>query len=259
MTNALATFLKPRLRAGGVHLLGSALLASLVTLLVFCVWYPAPLATAQGVSGIVLMLIAIDVVIGPMVTTLVFKRGKKGMLMDMIIIVSLQLAAMLYGVHTIFIARPALIVFNIDRFDVVAASEMQPEGLALARAQGGPGLPWFGPRVEGANLPTDQKQRNALLFSVVKGGPDIPQLAQWHVPYEQVRKEVIARAHPLLELKALNGMSDAEWQAFTADLQNGGQGLGYLPMRAKARDGAVIVDRHSAAVVKIVLLNPKWR
>lgn len=259
MAKPLAAILKPRLKAGGIHLLGSLTLASLAALLVFQVWYPSPLAEAQGVSQILLMLIAVDVVIGPLVTTIVFDRDKKGMRMDMVIIISLQLAAMLYGIHTIFAARPALIVFNVDRFDVVAASDMQPEGLAVARAQGKPGLSWFGPRVVAAFLPEDTEQKNEILFSSIQGGPDLPQLAQWQGPYEQAKDAVIKHIRPLSELKMQNEMSPATWAIFLRSLGRPAADLGYLPMRAKSRDGVVIVKARSAEIVKIALMSPKWR
>ena len=59
------------------HLSISFLVALLVIGLMFFVWYPSPLATAVGVTHIFLMLLAIDVVIGPILGVLIYKEGKK--------------------------------------------------------------------------------------------------------------------------------------------------------------------------------------
>ena len=59
------------------HLFISLIIALLVIGLVFFVWYPSPLAQAVGVIYIFLMLLAIDVVIGPILGILVYKQGKK--------------------------------------------------------------------------------------------------------------------------------------------------------------------------------------
>lgn len=59
------------------HLSISLLVALLVIGLMFFVWYPSPLATAVGVTHIFLMLLAIDVVIGPILGVLIYKEGKK--------------------------------------------------------------------------------------------------------------------------------------------------------------------------------------
>ena len=47
------------------HLAISLLIALLVIGLVFFVWYPSPLATAVGVTQVFLMMLAIDVIVGP--------------------------------------------------------------------------------------------------------------------------------------------------------------------------------------------------
>ena len=53
------------------HLAISIVVAIIIIGLVFFVWYPAPLAKAIGVTHIFLMLIAIDVIIGLLLTLLV--------------------------------------------------------------------------------------------------------------------------------------------------------------------------------------------
>ena len=59
------------------HLSSSVLVALIILSLVFFVWYPAPFAHAEGVTHIFLMLIAIDVIVEPLLTLLVYKEGKK--------------------------------------------------------------------------------------------------------------------------------------------------------------------------------------
>ena len=57
-----------RVRAFLIHLSASALLAVMALAVVFGLWYPAPLHAAVGVSAIVLLLVGVDVVIGPLLT-----------------------------------------------------------------------------------------------------------------------------------------------------------------------------------------------
>jgi len=66
-----------RLKFSLSHLLLSFLIALLVIGLVFFIWYPSPLATAVGVTHIFLMLLVIDVILGPLLGLLVYKEGKK--------------------------------------------------------------------------------------------------------------------------------------------------------------------------------------
>ena len=250
--------LKQRLLAGLVHLLASLLVAAAVAALIFLVWYPPPLAETQGVSRLLLILIAVDVTIGPLITTLVFDRRKKSLKFDLAVVMLLQLGFLLYGLHSIYGGRPALIVFNIDRFDVVAAGAMDLDGLRVAQEQGKPGLPWMRPRIVGALLPTDPQERTELMFSSGRGGSDLPQLAQYHVPYEEVRSQVLGRMQDLAELKDLNHLDEPAWQALLKSLQLPEAGLAYLPLKGKVQDGVVVVNRQTAEVIRILLLAPEW-
>lgn len=69
--------MNPRFQAFALHLAISALIALAVIGLVFFIWYPAPLASATGVTRIFLLLLAVDVILGPSLTLLVNKPGKK--------------------------------------------------------------------------------------------------------------------------------------------------------------------------------------
>lgn len=59
------------------HLSISILLALIIIAWVFLIWYPQPLAQAVGVTHIFLMMVAIDVVLGPVLGFVVYKEGKK--------------------------------------------------------------------------------------------------------------------------------------------------------------------------------------
>ena len=71
------------------HLAISVIIALLVVGLVFFVWYPSPLATAVGVTHIFLMMLAIDVIVGPLLGLLVYKEGKKTLKFDLGVIIVL--------------------------------------------------------------------------------------------------------------------------------------------------------------------------
>lgn len=255
----LSPKLKQRLRASLVHLGISTLVACGAAALIFLLWYPSPLAEAQGVSKIVLILIGVDVAIGPLITLIIFDRAKKSLPFDLAVIACLQLAALLYGLHSIFIARPAIIAFNIDRFDVVTALDVDRESLEKARAEGKPGLPWGHPRLVVARRPEDAKERQALMFSAVFGGPDLAQMAQWYEPYAEARDVALPRVRPLSELRKINALDDVQWKALVAGLGRPEEQLGYFPMQAKLKDGAVIVDARTAEIVKLTLLQPRWQ
>jgi hypothetical protein len=102
-----------RIKAFLVHGLVSIIIALLSMGLVYFIWYPAPLAVATGVMHIFLLMLCIDVVIGPLLTLLVYKTGKKTLKLDLTIICLLQLAALTYGLFTVYQGKPAWLVYNV--------------------------------------------------------------------------------------------------------------------------------------------------
>ncbi|MDP3837604.1 MAG: hypothetical protein Q8Q54_01645, partial [Methylococcales bacterium] len=84
--------MKSRFYAFLTHLLLSGLVAAVTIIIVFFIWYPRPLDEATGVTQIFLLLLAVDIVTGPVMTFVVYQRGKKGLKFDLSVIVLLQIA-----------------------------------------------------------------------------------------------------------------------------------------------------------------------
>ncbi|HEY0914143.1 MAG TPA: TfpX/TfpZ family type IV pilin accessory protein [Solimonas sp.] len=253
--------LKRRLGAGLIHLLLSIGVASLAALLIFCVWYPGALAPLQGVNRLLLLMIVVDVCLGPLLTMVVFSPGKTLRLLrlDLGLIGLLQLSALVYGVSVIAQGRPAYLVFELDRFVLVSAADVATEGLAAARQRPGVGGPsWFGPRLVSARLPEDPALRQDILMAAVNGGADLAQRPQWYAPYTEDRAIVLRKLRPLEQLQKANGLDEGQLQE-----RMKGEGVdparaAYLPLRVGPRDGVIFVDRQSAEVLGYATLLPLW-
>jgi len=88
------------------------------------VWYRWPLFRIAGGSGLTLILAGVDMTLGPLITLVVFKSGKKGLKFDLAVIALLQATALAYGVHVVYAARPVYLVFAFDRFNVMTAEDI---------------------------------------------------------------------------------------------------------------------------------------
>ena len=109
-----------RIKAFTTHLFISLLIALAVIGVVFYLWHPTPLHTAVGVTQIFLILLAVDVIFGPLLTLLVYKTGKKTLIIDLTVIALLQFSALCYGLWTVAEGRPAWLVFAKDRLTLFA-------------------------------------------------------------------------------------------------------------------------------------------
>lgn len=223
----------------------------------FGVWYPFPLHAASGVTEIFLLVLAVDVIIGPCITLVVFNPAKKELRRDMAIVVLLQLGALGYGMHTVFVARPAYLVFNVDRFDIVHANELTDERLAKVKEPAFKSPPLLGPATVSARRPEEAKERTAVLVSSLTGGGDIAQMPEYYRPYLDQKREVLAKLLPLEGLLKFNSRAQPDVEKLKRHYQaDGRSALGYLPMRGKVADLTVLIDGNTAEVLKIVELNP---
>lgn len=241
-----------RMKAFLLHLAVSALVALLAVLLVFRLWYPAPYHEALGVTHIFLLLLLVDVILGPLLTLLVFKVGKKSLVMDLSIIAVLQLAALGYGLWTVAEGRPAWIVYNVDRFDVVTAVDIDTRQLDEALIQYR-SASWTGPRWVGAVRPEGSEQSNSILFESVQGGSDIAQRPNLYSPLTEVAEAMQQRAQPL---EKLNDFNDAA--AVQDALQNWPNAAAWVPLMARAKPMVVLLGKNKNEVIAMVELNP-WK
>lgn len=241
-----------RLKAFLLHLAASALIALLALLLVFRLWYPAPLHEALGVTHIFLLLLLIDVILGPLLTLLVYKTGKKTLVMDLAIIAALQLAALGYGLWTVAEGRPAWIVYNADRFDVVTVVDIDTRQLdeALPEYRN---APWTGPRWVGATRPDDIEQRNSIIFEAVQGGYDLAQRPYLYRPLTEMTQAIQQRAQPLDKLTDFNDAT-----AVRDALYNWPDAAAWVPLMARVKPMVVLLGKNHSDVLAIVDLNP-WK
>ena len=244
-----------RLKAAGIHLAISLTLAMLAAMLVFVVWYPYPYREISGGRELFLIVVAVDVVMGPLMTLAVFNTAKprKELRRDLGIIGLLQLAALAYGLWTVAVARPVHLVFEIDRFRVVHAIDVSPELLRRAPA-GMQQLPMTGPTLLSLRDFKDSKESFEATMAALQGvalgaRPDF-----WQ-PYLLAKTQVLARAKPLAELKA---RFPANKKEIDSALQNAGRvpiDIGFIPMVGRQTFWTVLIDFKTAEVVAFVPID----
>lgn len=234
------------------HLAISFFIALIVVGIVFFIWYPSPLAKAVGVTHIFLMMLAIDVIIGPLLGLLVYKEGKKSLKMDLGIIILIQIIALGYGVYSIAQGRPAWLAYNVDRFELVRNNEILTEQITQARPQYQQPS-WLKPQFVGVEFAKDKNIRGDEMFAEVLGGISIAQKPERYVPLDKVKNQIQQRAQNLNVLIQFNDKALVE-----KILSNYPQATAFVPLKANAVDMTVLINKEKGEVVKIVDLRP-WK
>src|SRR5690606_26045633 len=134
-------------------------------------------------------------------------------------------------IHASVLARPVLMTFVVDRFELVSAAEVDAEELDRAPKQFRK-LSWSGPVLAAARMPESREARESILFDSVSSGIDLRHLLRYYVDYGDLRAEVIAKARPLADLDHYN--DPAEVAATLAPIiaaAKDPQRLRYLPVQ----------------------------
>ncbi len=229
--------MKFRLTCFAYHLVISILIALASIFLVYFVWYPAPLDKALGVTRIFLLLLGVDVIIGPVLTLMVAQQGKKTLKMDLIIIGLVQLMALGYGTYTVAQGRPVWIVYNSGRFDLVQAYEAETDGDAAKIHRG-----WTGPALVRVidGVPADADYSTVFLH------------AKYLEPFNpKGTSQVADYSFPLAVLNKFNNPQKVK--ALTSQYP---QADAFVPLLGKQKPLVVLIRKAEANPLAIVDLSP---
>jgi hypothetical protein len=172
-----------RVQAALIHLGVSALVAATIVAVMLLVWYPSPYFAAAGGATLLMLLIGVDVVLGPLLTFIVYDPAKKSLVYDLAVIAMLQIAALVYGVNVMASARPAYVVYVRGVFDLVPANDVVTEGMAQAQLPEFQSMPLTGPRLAAARVPVDPDMQFKIATEALAGGPDLTAYPRYYIPY----------------------------------------------------------------------------
>ena len=176
-----------RFKAFSVHLLSSATALTLILGCLYLGWYRWPGWYLSDVTRVFLVMVCVDVVLGPTLTLIIANKNKprRELTRDIGIIVAVQLCALTYGSVQLWNGRPMYYVFSENALSVVQAYDINNQEADLGRRQNAEFAPhWYSlTRWVWAPLPQDPKERQA--FIAAAGAADIINMPRYYKPWEQ--------------------------------------------------------------------------
>lgn len=244
-----------RWKAAGIHLSISVTIGLIVGALLFGVWYPPPFFHAAGADQLVLLLVSVDIVLGPLLTLVVFKSGKRGLKFDLTLIAVMQSVALVYGMSIVLRSRPVFLVAAVDRFSLVSAADIDAADLAQGSKPEFRRLSWTGPLTVGVQLPPPGKARTKILFSSVKG-KDVDEMPKYYVDYATVSADLLTRAKPVSALPLRDG--DARNLLDKAVHKSGlpTEKVVWVPVTALKANMIMLLDAQNGNPLRAVAVNP---
>lgn len=216
-----------RFKAFVLHLVSSICVLSLVLSGLYFGWYYWPGWYLAMASHVVLVMIVVDVALGPLTTMIIVSplKPRRELTRDIAVVVTVQLVGLAYGTLTLWQGRPMYYAYSVDRVELVQASDIGSNERSIAGKRNPRFSPkWYDlPRWVWAPLPNDPQVQQQIVASAIFGGDDVIDMPRYFKPWTecatQLRKHLKRvdqlggfsprqRATLVRRVKALVGRSD---------------------------------------------------
>lgn len=239
-----------RLRAAGLHLALSVAAVSLLAALMLWLWYPPAYFKADGGWRVLRIIVLVDVVIGPLLTLIVFNRAKPELRRDLAVIALIQLAAFIYGAATMYLYRPAFVTvagnaaFTVNWRDLAAAGGDLSGAKALAATAPAPVL-------VDLRLPPTAAERAALWTAFSRGGRAPTHEAHRYIALTPARLDaILTSADEMVKLaKGDAGIAAELAKVHAAHPDKAPASLGFLPVTCRFDVVVLVFDRKSGRII----------
>ncbi|MDZ7920963.1 TfpX/TfpZ family type IV pilin accessory protein [Rhodoferax sp.] len=218
-------------------------------------WYPYPYREISGGRELFVLVVTVDIFLGPLITLAVFNRRKSPIELrrDLTVTGLLQLAALGYGLWTVAVARPVHMVFEIDRFRVVQAIDVD-ETLLSQTPKSVQALPVAGPTLLAVRHFKDDKERMEATLAALQGVSLASRPDLWR-PYEEATADVLKEAKPAIHLLTRFPANVAEIELVLEKVGRKPSNVVYLPLVGRKSFWTVFLDPVTAQVLTTMPLD----
>lgn len=235
------------------HLLVTLLVLSVIAFATLNWWSPEPYMSAEGGWSVLIILVVVGIVVGPLLTLLLYKPGKKGLLLDLVLVGMVQVGVIALGAFIIYDQRPVFLVFSVDRFTLVSKGDIDISLL-------GPdvSLPRFSqkPIAVFARMPEAEDEKYKLIREVLAGKPDLEFRSEY---YEPMRSNISTVAS-----NSIDGKNISDNTLAAADMINDFvdqhclkvDKCTFFPFIGKKKEMLLVLNREDGKVVGALDIDP---
>jgi hypothetical protein len=178
-----------RFKAFGLHLLASTVALSSILGALYFGWYYWPAWYLTDVMSVVVVMVGVDIVVGPLLTFIIAQSSKSRRVLtrDIAVIVAVQLCALVYGTGSLWNGRPLYYAFSESVLQLVQAYDIDANEAELGLQKNPQLAPhWYSvPRWIWAPLPQNQDESQKIVSSAVTGGDDVISMPRYFKPWAQ--------------------------------------------------------------------------
>lgn len=242
-----------RYRASFYHFLISLAVFILLAYLVLFDWYPGFFYTIDGGWEGMRILIGVDLILGPLLTLIVFRTGKPGLKMDLTMIGLFQSICLVAGVYFVYSERPLYFIYYEDHFYSARPYTFERFDLQAPKVES---LHAGIPAKIFIRLPDSAIEEADLRKLLYQDSVPLWLYVPLFEPLSEHMDEVIKHAMDPAELVERDRYNNlAPWLAkYGGDLAD----YAFFPIHARYRDAFIGVSRATGEFVGIVEIPPPF-
>lgn len=240
-----------RFMAAFYHFLISLVVFVVLAWLVLFQWFPGFFFAIDGGWEGLRIIIGVDLVLGPLLTLLVFKQGKRGLKLDLTLIGLFQSVCLIAGVFVVYSERPLFFIYYDAHFYSASADSFKRYGAPLPDpARFSTTLP-AAVAITVPDDPIEEANQRRVLF---QAGRPYWTDSDSFVPLAEQMDEVLASGLAEAKLRERDtGGVLAAWLT-----QRGGTAADYafFPVHSRYRDAFIAIRKSDQTFEDIVEIAP---
>ena len=225
-----------------MHFLASVGVAGVAAGLVFGLWFPGAYRDMAGGIELFLLIISVDVVCGPLLTLVLYNpnKSRRELTLDFVLVAAVQLAALVYGMWTVWDVRPLYLPHEYDRFKVVSLNDLRGADTGVLPTALRPSF-FKGPQVVSLRQPVDTQEKNKVLFAALSGGADYGERPDFYIAFEgDAVGKTLPRSKGIKDFMARYPHQKEALEKISASINQPLEQMRYLPIRSRKNWIAVL-------------------
>jgi len=236
------SLIKSKLKAAGIHLGISSVIFCLLAYFIIFKWYPFPYFTADGGWQGIRIVALIDLVLGPLLTLIIFNHNKsrREIRFDLGTIALVQACVLAWGIYTVHDERPGAVIHWDGEFYTMPAKSFKEQGISLNE------LNRFSeerPPLIHAHRPTDVETLQEVLRLSTE--ENLAPFEQQHLyrSFKENRDDVFVHQLNIGKVVSYNEAMEKELDTFLAKSGNEGEDYIYMPLNARYHNVILIFSK----------------
>ncbi len=241
-----------RFKAFAIHFAISLAIFVFLAYLVLAHWYPDFFFDSDGGWQGIRIIVLVDLVLGPLLTLVVYKAGKPGLKFDLSMIALVQTLCLIAGVWVVYSERPIALVYHDGYFFSLSRDSWADAELPVPDLSEFPGPT---PKRVMVSLPEDLEEVGQLRLEAMQG-KSLRLRADFYKPLSLNPENLVREAAEHAELRERDGGSGQllKWQVAHGPIDD----FAFLKFGARYGYYFLGVDRDSHEIIDVLKMNPKF-